>query len=351
MTDLPINQIICGDCLAILPTLEERSVDLVFCSPPYGAARSYGINFRPSSYDWVTWSFLRFLECYRVCRGMVFWVIAGRTRGFEWDATPTLLLADLHRYGVKLRDPRIFHRVGIPGSGGPDDLRHDYEWIIAASHGELPWSDNTAMGHPPKWAPGGEMSYRLSDGTRRNQWGHAGTGEHAERRPDGSQGDATRPSHVFVTPKKWGEGGFLPETRNGDAVRRRKVQTRRKADGSRPGQHGHDGMKNQEQDYMEPVLANPGNVIKCVVGGGAMGSKLAHENEAPFPESLAEFFIRSFCPPNGVVLDPFCGSGTCCSVAAKWGRKYIGIDVRQSQVDLTNRRLEEQKGLFDEATT
>ena len=71
-----------------------------------------------------------------------------------------------------------------------------------------------------------------------------------------------------------------------------------------------------------------------------MGSKLAHENEAPFPEKLAEFFIRSWCPPGGTVLDPFCGSGTTLAVATKCGRNSIGIDIRESQVDLTKRRTE-----------
>ena len=72
-----------------------------------------------------------------------------------------------------------------------------------------------------------------------------------------------------------------------------------------------------------------------------MGSKLAHENEAPFPEKLAEFFIRSFCPPGGKVLDPFVGSGTTPSVATALGREAISIDVRESQCDLTRRRLSE----------
>ena len=72
-----------------------------------------------------------------------------------------------------------------------------------------------------------------------------------------------------------------------------------------------------------------------------MGSKLAHENEAPFPEKLAEYSILPFCPPGGVVLDPFSGSATTGAVAVKNGRKYIGFDVRESQIDLSRRRLEE----------
>ena len=68
--------------------------------------------------------------------------------------------------------------------------------------------------------------------------------------------------------------------------------------------------------FVTPTLSNPGNLIDCGSGGGGnIGSPLAHENEAPFPEKLAEFFIKSFCPPGGVVYDPYCGSGTSLAVA------------------------------------
>lgn len=72
-----------------------------------------------------------------------------------------------------------------------------------------------------------------------------------------------------------------------------------------------------------------------------MGSMLAHENEAPFPEKLAEAFVLSFCPPGGIVLDCFAGSGTTNAVAVRHGRKSIGIDVRKDQVDLANKRIQE----------
>jgi DNA modification methylase len=73
-----------------------------------------------------------------------------------------------------------------------------------------------------------------------------------------------------------------------------------------------------------------------------MGDRLCHENEAPFPESLAEFFVRSFCPPGGTVLDPFLGSGTTMVVALLNGRNAIGIDVRPEQTELAARRVAKQ---------
>jgi site-specific DNA-methyltransferase (adenine-specific) len=70
-----------------------------------------------------------------------------------------------------------------------------------------------------------------------------------------------------------------------------------------------------------------------------MGDPLCHLNEAPFPESLPEYLIRTYCPPNGIVCDPFCGSGTTGAAALKWGRRFVGVDIRQTMVDLSNRRL------------
>lgn len=158
----------CGDALDVLKAMPDASVDLVFCSPPYEAARTYGIDFKLKGQDWVDWCVPRFVECLRVCKGLVAWVIEGQTRQFRWSATPALLMADLHRAGVTLRKPPAFSRVGVPGSGGPDWLRNDYEFIVCASHGKLPWSDNTAMGGPCKYAVGGEMSNRNPGGRRIN---------------------------------------------------------------------------------------------------------------------------------------------------------------------------------------
>lgn len=50
---------------------------------------------------------------------------------------------------------------------------------------------------------------------------------------------------------------------------------------------------------------------------------------AVFPEELVRVPISATLPPNGVLLDPFCGSGTALSyaVARGEGRKAIGIDI------------------------
>jgi hypothetical protein len=283
--------------------LADKSVDLVFTSPPYLDARTYGIRADRRCEAWVEWMLGVVGECCRVSRGLVLINCAGVTRDWCYQPGPEMLLSDWYRKGGMCWRPAYMHRVGIPGSGHKHWLRSDVEYVLAfvSERGATPWADNTAMGHAPKWAPGGEMSHRLADGDRRNQWGGRENKRHSGRRPDGSFQGGGRPSHLF-----------------------RKM---RQAPGAL-----------EVQGYLPPAKANPGNLVKVHVGGNQMGHSLAHDNEAPFPEDLARFFLLSFCPPGGIVLDPFSGSGTTVSVAERNGRHGIGLDLRQSQCELGRRR-------------
>lgn len=47
------------------------------------------------------------------------------------------------------------------------------------------------------------------------------------------------------------------------------------------------------------------------------------------PEKLCAKLILASCPENGVVFDPFLGSGTSAVTAKKLGRKYCGIELNE----------------------
>jgi hypothetical protein len=330
-----------------MAAMEPGSVDLIFGSPPYERARVYRENgvdlgIARDTEEWVRWMMEVFKESIRVCRGLVAMVVGhGATHDFRWSGAPALLQADLIRAGVCLRDPKFYYRMGIPGSGGPEDLRKDVETIVCATRGgNLPWSDNTACGHAPKYAPGGAMSHRLSDDSRVNQ---RGKWVDADGNPTGHK-----------TPN---EEGYPANFRKQPS---HKILVGRNAPaGTKDGDLNHDGQPYVPPDLVNPgnmvqrtytaqevaaLLAEHGNVVKCATGGGVMGHKLCHQNEAPFPEKLAEVFILTYCRPGGVVLDPFSGSGTSCAVAVRYGRRAIGIDLRQSQINLARRRLAETQG-------
>jgi site-specific DNA-methyltransferase (adenine-specific) len=59
---------------------------------------------------------------------------------------------------------------------------------------------------------------------------------------------------------------------------------------------------------------------------------------APYPEDLCKIPILASCPRGGIVLDPFCGTGTTLAVAMKLGRKSIGIDLSEEYLSLAEDR-------------
>jgi DNA modification methylase len=60
---------------------------------------------------------------------------------------------------------------------------------------------------------------------------------------------------------------------------------------------------------------------------------------APYPVALAIWCIRLICPPGGVVLDPFCGSGSTGVAALRQGRGFVGIDIVPEYATMARERI------------
>ena len=60
---------------------------------------------------------------------------------------------------------------------------------------------------------------------------------------------------------------------------------------------------------------------------------------APYPESLIETPIKACCPINGIVLDPFMGSGTTAVVSAKHKCNFIGFELSKEYCEIAEERV------------
>lgn len=58
------------------------------------------------------------------------------------------------------------------------------------------------------------------------------------------------------------------------------------------------------------------------------------------PEKLIAKLILASCPKNGIVLDPFLGSGTTSVAAKKLNRQYVGIEINEDYCCWAEKRLE-----------
>ena len=60
---------------------------------------------------------------------------------------------------------------------------------------------------------------------------------------------------------------------------------------------------------------------------------------ATFPPELITPCILVGCPPGGVVLDPFMGSGTTLATAKQHGRSVIGIELNEDYCLMAEERI------------
>ena len=148
-------KIIQADCLDFFAAQPADSIDLVFGSPPYMDARTYGINAVRNCQEWVDWMLDVTAAAVRVSRGLVLWVVSGVQRDLCYWPGCEGLAWEWWKRGNQLWRPCIWWKVdekeggsGIPGSGGKQWLRNDWEYVLAfKKEGWLPWADPLVMGN------------------------------------------------------------------------------------------------------------------------------------------------------------------------------------------------------------
>ena len=113
------------------------------------------------------------------------------------------------------------------------------------------------------------------------------------------------------------------------ARRRRDTNGRRNTDAG----FGRDRTRTYERGR-----ADPGNVVS--VGQTYNQYKgPAGRHTAVMPEGLAEFFVKMLCPAEGIIIDPFAGSGTSIVLGRRYGRRAGGIEIHAEYVEVARQRL------------
>lgn len=93
------------------------------------------------------------------------------------------------------------------------------------------------------------------------------------------------------------------------------------------------------QKMREKILSDEskGRNKRAVWHISTTGFKGAHF--ATYPTKLIETPIKAGCPENGIILDPFIGSGTTAVVAKELNRNYIGIELNPEYIKIAEDRI------------
>jgi DNA modification methylase len=78
-------------------------------------------------------------------------------------------------------------------------------------------------------------------------------------------------------------------------------------------------------------------LMRSVVYARSCHGRAIHPTEKPV--DLLEILIRTSCPPNGTVGDPFAGSGAAGEAARYAGRNYVGCEIDAEMAEKARERL------------
>jgi len=172
------------------------------------------------------------------------------------------------------------------------------------------------------------------------------------------------PQGTFRTSfRRWGVGGFyFDETQLPyiDAEDKRKAkalagQILKRARAGKLGGRGYRTLQGNTFGWLSLEGRRPTNLIVLPNEKGGLPSfyqpyfviptvrvnskeSLGHETQKRLV--LMEWVVKLIVPPGGLLLDPFCGSGTTLEAAARTGRAVIGLDKSRKWSDKARQRLE-----------
>jgi len=158
---LPINQILCGNCVHLLKQFPKNSVDLVVTSPPYDNQRDYkGYWF---DFKGIVAGLIHVLKE----GGVIVWVVNDAVIDGSETGTSFKQALQFKEMGLNLHDTMIYRKKGI---SYPSTNRYYqcFEYMFVLSKGKPktfnPIKDrkNSWAGHKGHW---GKANYRQKDGT------------------------------------------------------------------------------------------------------------------------------------------------------------------------------------------
>jgi DNA modification methylase len=324
---------LCGDAAETLRLFPAASVDCVLTSPPYFGHRRYvngGIGAEGRWPDYVAALGVVTAELRRVLKPTgSLWLNLGdtyrskRQLGIPWRVA--FHLTD--EQGWTLRNSVVWHKV----KGGPDTsrdkLRNVHELLFHfVRQPKGYYYDADAVRTAPRAA-------RVENGAVVSATGVSGVRYRRQIELSTALTDAERAAAAQALDAMLAEvgAGRLADFRMVIRGQQRATHSDATAVSGR-------ARELQERGFCflryHPRGAKPGDVWD-IMPEDTQGRE-AHF--APFPADLCRIPILATCPPEGVVLDPFCGTGTAMVVAQELGRRAIGIDIAEEYLALARER-------------
>lgn len=281
-----LNRVHCGQALDLLRCMPGELIDCTITSPPYFRQRVYGetmldggleIGQEATPEEYVARLKNVFAECLRVTKptGSLWVVLGDKFVDGELLGLPWRVALAIQELGWRLRCDIIWHKPNAMPSAAKDRPTIDHEYVFFFTRSKDYFYD----------------------------------------------ADAIREPHVTFSSQSRMRGGRNHFGKRGGTPEQGKNAGRANLHLGRWDQAFHPLGRNKRTVWSIPL------------------SKCREAHFAVFPDALVETCLNATCPPGGMVLDPFLGSGTTALMAVRLGRTYVGLDLVPYYCEMAQRRL------------
>jgi DNA modification methylase len=300
-----MNNILQGDALEVLKTLESESVDCCVTSPPYWGLRDYGVEgqfgLEKTPEEYVA----KMVEVFRDVRRVI------KKEGTLW-----LNLGDSY--------------CGTGSKGELTDPKYS-----EGRNGQVVALNNKIEGLKPKDLVG--IPWRVAFALQADGWYlRQDIIWHKPNPMPESVTDRCTKSHEYVflmtkSAKYYFDNEAIKEKATSEYGKGIIDSPQKYSDGI--GNQSHSGWMGGDGEYRNK------RSVWTITTKPYSGAHFA-----TFPEELIIPMIKAGCPKGGIVLDPFSGAGTTCMVAKKLERNYLGIELNQKYIEIAEKRIEVECG-------
>lgn len=385
-----LNTVICGDCLQVMATLEAESVDTIITDPPYG------LSFMGKDWDHGVPGVHFWQEALRVAKPGAFLLAFGGTRTFHrltcaiedagWEIRDCIMwlygqgfpksldifkaidkaagaereVVGMSSYSANrmaaagsatfIRQDEPCRNITAPATdaaklwdGWGTSLKPAYEPVIVAMKPTDGTFANNALTHGVAGLnidggriAGNPWKPHMATGLARDKFFTEGPCKEIEKRPH----DAGRwPANLILDE----QAAAMLDEQSGELH------------GADTFRHGHGAMfgncGGESAERQRPAIDTGGGASRffyCAKASTAERTcKGRVENKHPTvkPLSLMQYLCRlTKTPTGGLILDPFCGSGSTLVAAKREGRPFIGIEIDADSCRVARERLAAEDG-------
>ena len=330
-------KIIHGDCTTVMQGMPAESINCIITSPPYWNQREYDIESgmerhavgsEPTPDGYVERLRSVFSESRRVLApdGSLWLNMGDKYVNKDLVGLPWMTALALKRDGWILRSDILWNKMKGPQSSR-DRMKSVHEYIFHFVKSRSYFFDRGAILRKPQSVPS-TASGRLTSST-----GVSGT--RYRRHIAESSG--------LTAEEKQRAGAALDsvigEMRDGKIVDFRMVIRGRRVSHSDKGSVSGRARELEENGFFFLRAGASGTMPTTIWNIVPEDAWRTDDHYAPFPVDLLHIPIKSTCVRGGVVMDPFCGTGSAVLAAVRLGRRGIGIELGSKYASLAEDRL------------